>query len=161
LGLKLLPLEDCDSLDVAIDGADAVDSQGCLLKGFGAALTREKIVASMAKEFWILVDERKRKINLPLDRLPCEILPCAYAFILLEIKKKGMSAVLRMQEKEKSPLITDNGGWILDMDASQSSMDLPSLDLWLHSLPGLLETGLFLGFNIRLFDGSMKNQFLV
>jgi ribose 5-phosphate isomerase A len=168
LGLKVNELTTCDQLDIAVDGADAVDTEGNLLKGFGGALTREKIVASLAKELWILVDERKRKQHLPLDRIPCEILPCAKQLLMNLLKKRGFEGTLRTRSSSREPTnksnsdlwITDNGGWILDVDLKQEKTDLAKLDTWLHSLPGLIETGLFLGFNVRLFDGSPQNHLL-
>lgn len=160
LGLRLIPLESCSYVDIAIDGADAVDIDRNLLKGFGAALTREKIVASMAKEFWILIDERKQRLKLPLERIPCEILPSAYSYIISKLHQKEMTASLRKKSASEDPFISDNEAWIIDIDASGSSLGLKELDLLLHLLPGVIETGLFLGFNIRLFDGSLKNQYL-
>lgn len=169
LRLNVGDLSCCEDLDLAVDGADAVDTQGNLLKGFGAAMTREKIVASLAKELWILIDERKRKQHLPLNRIPCEILPSAKGFLLSILKKRGFEGTLRKKDSlqkhnepshEPNPWITDNGGWILDVDIKQEKIDLAELDNWLHSLPGIVETGLFLGFNIRVFEGNSKNHLL-
>jgi ribose 5-phosphate isomerase A len=155
LGLHVAELNSFESLDLAVDGADAVDAEGNLLKGFGGAMTREKIVASMAKELWILIDGRKRCQKLPLNRVPCEILPCACGLILATLKQRGFEAVLRKKDQEL--WITDNDGWILDVSITDENLNLRDLDLWLHTIPGIIETGLFIGFKIHLFDGQSSH----
>lgn len=116
--LILSDLERTPLLDIAIDGADEVDSQLNCIKGGGACQFQEKIVASCAKEFIIVADDRKNSEELGESwkrGVPIEVLPVAYRPVKLRIEEKvGGKAVLRMAENKAGPIVTDNGNFVLD-----------------------------------------------
>lgn len=151
--LKVTELSDCHHLDLTVDGADAVDEYLNLIKGFGGALTREKIAAKLAKEVWILIDASKRCISLPLNRIPCEIVPSSLSLVRLQLENHKMQAALRIGPQEEI-FVTDNGNWILDIDATECELEIHLLASFLKSLTGVLEHGLFLKMPVKLFDGS-------
>lgn len=150
LGLKISPLESCQGLDLSVDGADFTTRDRQLLKGFGGALTREKIAASLAKELWILVDESKLVDKIPLHRIPCEIIPPARGYVEKVLKEKKIKFSPRLKQ-DGSIFVTDNSAHILDLDASSWSGSLQELSHWLKAQVGILEHGLFLGYQIRVF----------
>lgn len=130
-----------DSIDVAIDGADEVDSNGNLIKGGGGSLLREKIVAFASDSFYVMVDESKLVKQLGKRAVPVEIVPFAANLTLKHIKYLGGEPVLR---KSKGQLfISDNGNVIADCHF-QEITDPAWLDVKLKMIPGVIETGLFL-----------------
>ena len=114
-GIPIRSLDDVDRVDVAIDGADEVDPAKTLIKGGGAAHTREKVVDSLASLFIVVVDESKL-----VDRLgstfavPLEVLPMAIAPVTRAVEKLGGKPDLRMGVKKDGPVITDQGNMGLD-----------------------------------------------
>jgi ribose 5-phosphate isomerase A len=129
------------TLDVAVDGADEVDPQLALLKGFGGALVREKVVAAAARRFIVLIGEEKLvKVLGARGRLPVEVVPFAAPFCTRRLTELGYPPVVR--EKDGRPFVTDNGNLILD--AAVRSITAPGrLDLMLLAIPGVVGTGLF------------------
>jgi ribose 5-phosphate isomerase A len=141
LGIPLIdePL----TLDVAVDGADEVDPRLDLVKGYGGALVREKIVAAAARRFIVLVGGEKLVPALGArGRLPVEIVPFALPFCRRRLTELGHPPTLRA--KDGAPLVTDNGNLILDA-AVTAIADPGALDATLRAIPGVVGTGLFVG----------------
>jgi ribose 5-phosphate isomerase A len=117
LGISVLDASLVDGLSIYIDGADEIDHGGYMIKGGGAALTREKIVASLAKSFICIADESKLVNTLGRFPLPVEIIPMAATQLMHRFEELGGSAKLRL--KGGAPLVTDNGQHILDVSGLQ------------------------------------------
>jgi ribose 5-phosphate isomerase A len=142
LGIPLVTLEDVPEIDVAVDGADEVDPEGRLIKGYGGALLREKIVATSASRVVILVGAEKCVPSLGTrGRLPIEVLPFALASVRRRLALLGVPGTPRM--RDAAWLTSDNANLLLDCVVGPLS-DPAGLDRALHAIPGLLETGLFL-----------------
>ncbi len=153
LGIPVRAMQDTACLDLAIDGADEVDPELNLIKGGGASHTREKIVASMAREFVVAVDESKLVGRLGSSfAIPIEILPSARTYALRAIRDLGGDPDLRMAARKDGPVVTDNGGLVLDVKFAQTS-DLRAVDQALHHIPGIIETGLFFGLASKVLVG--------
>ena len=157
-GIKVKDPQDCAELDLAIDGADEVDLELNAIKGGGAAHTREKIVAAMAKRFVIIVDESKLVPCLGTAfPVPVEIIPSALSFVTAQIKSWGGESKLRMGVKKDGPVVTDNGQFIIDVQFEPGT-DLRKIDAQLHHLPGVVETGLFYDLAKQVLVGSGKEM---
>ncbi len=142
LGIRVVSLADEPALDVAIDGADEVDPRLDLVKGYGGALLREKVVASAARRFVVLVGREKLVPTLGgRGKLPVEAIPFAAPLCRRRLEALGLPAVVR---GERTPETTDNGNWILDCRIGPID-DPAQLDHAIHAIPGVVETGLFLG----------------
>ena len=147
-------LDEHPQLNLAIDGADQIDTKLNLIKGMGGALTREKIVASAAKQFIIVADETKLTTKLGTKHpVPVEVLPFATATTTLEVEKLGGKAVLREAKGKTGPVVTDNGNFILDINFGPIN-NLKELDRQLKSIPGILETGLFINMADITYVGT-------
>ena len=141
LGIPLI--DEPVTLDVAVDGADEVDPLLDLVKGFGGALVREKIVAAAARRFIVLVGEEKLvKVLGVRGRLPVEVVPFAVPFVTRRLTELGYPPGLR--PKDGKPWVTDNGNLILDATV-KSIPDPAKLDRTLLDIPGVVGTGLFVG----------------
>jgi ribose 5-phosphate isomerase A len=153
-GIPIRDTQDCAGLDLAIDGADEVDPELNVIKGGGAAQTREKIVAAMAKQFVVIVDESKLvpKLNHAFP-IPIEIIPSALTFVEKEIKQLGGEMMLRMGVRKDGPVVTDNGQFIVDVQFRPDS-DLKMINCQLHQTPGVVETGLFYDMTAMVLVGS-------
>jgi ribose 5-phosphate isomerase A len=144
LAIPLATLDDYPELDLAIDGADQVDGRLRLIKGRGAALTREKCVAAAAEELVIVVDEAKIATVLTAP-VPVEVIPFALRPVALGIQALGGDSVLREGIRKDGPVITDNGNFVLD--CTFGSIDDPDrLEGLLSLMPGVLSCGLFCAF---------------
>ena len=144
LAIPLTTLDDYPEPDMAIDGADQVDDRLRLIKGRGAALTREKVVAAASRELVIVADETKlvTTLNAPV---PVEVIPFALQPVILGIQSIGGEPVVRVGVRKDGPVITDNGNLILD--CSFGSLASPEETEGLLSLmPGVLSCGLFCEF---------------
>jgi ribose 5-phosphate isomerase A len=139
-GLIVTDLFQVDEPDICIDGADQVDGDFNLIKGGGAALTREKIVASASRKFYVMVDSSKivEKLSMPV---PVEILPFAFGYVKKRIAELGGRCTLREGTGKLLPVISDNGNFIADCSFDSIDADLASE---LSSIPGLIEHGIFL-----------------
>mgnify|MGYP002628649044 FL=1 len=140
LGIQVFDANDVPELSVYIDGADEIDHQGYMVKGGGAALTREKIVAATARQFVCIADASKLVQTLGAFPLPVEVIPMASAKIIRQFAAMGAQACLRL--KEGRTLVTDNGQHILDVTGLKISNPLDfesSVNQW----PGVVTVGVF------------------
>ncbi len=140
LGIPVFDANEVSSLAVYIDGADEIDHAGYMVKGGGAALTREKIVASLSMKFVCIADETKLVKTLGAFPLPIEVIPMAAQRIASLFAAQGGSAKLRM--KDGTPLITDNGQHILDVTGLQISSPL-AFESEVNQWPGVITVGVF------------------
>ncbi len=154
-GIPLVTLNDLERLDLVFDGADEVDADLNLIKGRGAAQTREKVVASLADRFVVLVDPSKLVAQLGTRMpLPVEILPMALAPISRALKALGAVPELRMGVRKDGPVVTDQGFWILD--ARFDRIEHPQqLGQTIRNIPGVLEHGLFIGMATDVLVGEI------
>lgn len=136
-GIEVLELNDCGTLPLYVDGADECDPAKCLIKGGGAALAREKVIAQASERFVCLVDPSKRVPVLGRFPLPVEVIPMARSLVARELVARcGGQPVWR------EGVTTDNGNWILDVHGL--SIDDPvGLERELEQIPGVVCTGLF------------------
>jgi ribose 5-phosphate isomerase A len=140
VGVAVLEAADVAELSVYIDGADEIDAQGYMVKGGGAALTREKIVAAMSRRFVCIADESKLVSVLGAFPLPVEVIPMAAARLVRQFAALGGLAKLRV--KEGVPLVTDNGQHILDVTGLKISDPL-AFESEVNQWPGVVTVGVF------------------
>ncbi|MEM1193843.1 MAG: ribose-5-phosphate isomerase RpiA [Pseudomonadota bacterium] len=146
-GIDLVTPNETTQIDLAIDGADEVNPQGALIKGGGAALLREKIIADAALKFVVIADASKLVTTLGAFALPVEIEPFGWALSVQAVRKTladlGFSgANVSLRGDERGILHTDGGHYILDCTLGR--IEAPaSLDTKLKAIPGVIETGLF------------------
>jgi ribose 5-phosphate isomerase A len=157
-GLTIVSPNDVSQIDLVLDGADQVETQTLdLIKGGGAALTREKIVDCAAKKLIIVVDERKTAPRLGSGQaVPVEVIPFAHRLVTRRLAELGGTPELR-RRKGLSPVITDNGNFVIDVDFGRIK-DAHTLDRQLKSIPGLVETGLFLDLTDRVYIGLKSGK---
>ncbi|MEP0911758.1 ribose-5-phosphate isomerase RpiA [Leptolyngbya sp. GB1-A1] len=155
-GIPLTTLDEVDRIDIAIDGADEVDPQKNLIKGGGAAHTREKIVDGLAEQFIVVVDSSKLVDRLGAFPLPIEVLPMAMTPVMKAIEKLGGQPEIRMAVKKDGPVITDQGNLIIDVKFG--TIDNPAeLEKTLNNIPGVLDNGLFVGVADIVLVGELKD----
>lgn len=156
-GIPLTTLDEVDHIDIAIDGADEVDPQMNLIKGGGAAHTREKVVDGLAERFVVVVDSSKLSDKLgTLFALPVEVLPMAVAPVTRALEKLGGTVELRMGVNKDGPVITDQGNMVLDVKFS--GIDNPAeMEKTINNIPGVLENGLFVGLASEVLVGNVKD----
>jgi len=153
-GVPLTTLNEHPQLDLAIDGADQVDRELNLIKGGGGALTREKIVASAARQFVIVADETKLVERLGTNHtIPVEVLPFAVPTVMVKLRELKGKPVLREGGGKVGPLVTDNGNFVVDVDFGPVD-DVKELHLQLKLIPGVIETGLFVGMADAIYLGK-------
>jgi ribose 5-phosphate isomerase A len=143
LGIPVITLDDCQEIDVTVDGADEVDPQLRLIKGGGGALLREKIVASVTKQMVVVADASKQVERLGKFPLPVEVIRFAQAVIAKRIGALGAEVKLRMTS-EGTPFVTDENNHILDCRFGEIR-DADALARTLSDMPGIVEHGLFIG----------------
>ena len=141
LGLNIKELEEIDHIDLAVDGVDEIDKNFNAIKGGGAALFREKIVADIAKEVIWIYDESKDVEKLGKFNLPVEILPFGYSHTVRKLTEAGLNPVIR--KKDGEILITDNHNYIADLHLGYG-FDIEEVKEKLASIVGVVEHGLFL-----------------
>jgi ribose 5-phosphate isomerase A len=142
-GVPVRTLDDVEGIDIAIDGADEVDPLKNLIKGGGAAHTREKVIATAAKRFVVVVDDSKLVSRLgERAPVPVEVIPMALAPVLRSLCAIGGSPELRMGVRKDGPVVSDEGNLIVDVRFERID-DPASLEARLNAIPGILENGLF------------------
>ena len=144
-GLIVRTLDDVDHIDIAIDGADEVDPGKNLIKGGGAAHTREKVIDYLAELFVVVVDESKLVQRLgETFPIPVEVIPMAISPVLRGLEWLGGKPVVRLAEKKDGPVISDQGNFIVDVHFDQIE-DSAALETALNNIPGVVENGIFTG----------------
>lgn len=139
-GVPVFDLNEIDQIPVYIDGADEIDHSGAMIKGGGGALTREKIVASVAEKFICIADQSKLVDVLGKYPLPVEVIPMATSSVTRALRDLGADPVVRM--RDGAPYMTDNQGYILDLNGLQIN-DPKALEQQINQLPGVVSVGLF------------------
>ena len=156
-GIPLTTLDAVDHIDIAIDGADEVDPQKNLIKGGGAAHTREKIVDYLAEQFIVVVDSSKIVERLGSSfPVPVEVIPMAIAPVMRAIEKLGGKPELRMGVKKAGPVITDQGNMVIDVKFDTID-DPANLEKTLNNIPGVLENGIFVGVTDLVLVGEVQD----
>ncbi|MDE0792375.1 MAG: ribose-5-phosphate isomerase RpiA [SAR324 cluster bacterium] len=152
-GIPLIDFSETMYIDLTIDGADEIDADLNMIKGGGAALLREKIVASASREEIIIVSSEKFVHQLGSFPLPVEVIPFGWQVIFNQLETLGGSPDLRL--KQGQPLRTDQGNYIIDCRFSQI-IDAVQLEQLLNMIPGVVENGLFTGLCSRMImaDGD-------
>ena len=157
VGISLVGLDAGMPLALTVDGADEVDPNLDLIKGYGRALVREKIVAAASNRLVILVGQDKLVARLgSRGRLPIEVVPFAVPLMQSRLRSLGLEGV--PYEKDGKPFLSDNGNVILDAILGPIA-DAPALDSALRAIPGVVGTGLFLGMADLVLVGDAKNGF--
>jgi ribose 5-phosphate isomerase A len=141
-GIEVFDLNDVSEMAVYIDGADEIDNSGAMIKGGGAALTREKIVASVAKQFVCIADGSKLVDVMGKFPLPVEVIPMARASVARELAKLGGTPKLRLKPGTDEAFVTDNGGYLLDV-AGLSITEPKALEEKINQIVGVIAVGLF------------------
>jgi ribose 5-phosphate isomerase A len=155
-GIPLTTLDAVDRIDIAIDGADEVDPNKNLIKGGGAAHTREKVVDSLADLFIVVVDGGKLVNQLGSTfLLPVEVIPMAVTPVMRSLEKLGGKPELRMGVKKAGPVVTDQGNLVIDVKFDRID-DPADLEKTINNLPGVLENGLFVGVADVILVGEIK-----
>ena len=160
VGVPIVPVDRVGSLDLAVDGADEVDGAFRLIKGGGAALLREKIIAGAAKHFVVIADESKLVERLGAFPLPVEVTPFGFTLTAQRIYSalkahgcQGTDATLR--ERDGKPVVTDGGNYVIDCKC-QVIPDAEGLADALKRITGVVEHGLFLGMARTVVVGREK-----
>ena len=159
--IPLSTLDITPVLDLAFDGADEVDPHLVVIKGRGAAQTREKIVAAAAKRFVVLVDESKMVERLGTKMpLPVEIVPMVAAPVMNVLRSLGAQPEIRMGMRKDGPVVSDQGLWIIDAMFDEIT-DPEHVNRVLLNTPGVLDHGLFIGMATDVLigksDGSVQH----
>ena len=155
-GIPTTTLDEHPRLDLTIDGADQIDKELNLIKGMGGALTREKIVASAAKQFIIVADETKLTQRLGTNQpVPVEVLPFAVSAVMQRMREMGGKPTLREGKAKIGPAVTDNGNFIVDVDFGPIKAP-KELSSQLKMIPGAIETGLFVEMAHVVYVGKLK-----
>jgi ribose 5-phosphate isomerase A len=141
-GIAVFDLNDVTSIAVYIDGADEITASGAMIKGGGAALTREKIVASVSQRFVCIADGSKLVEVMGKFPLPVEVLPMARSAVMRKMSALGGQPKLRTKPGSDQAFITDNGGEIIDV-AGMAILDPVALEQAINQVPGVVAVGLF------------------
>jgi len=153
LGIPLATLDEVEAIDLTIDGADEIDGRFDMVKGGGGALLREKVVASISREEAIVVGASKVVARLGATfPLPVEVVPFARSTVARALARLGCEPALRSSSGRT--YVTDNGNWILDCRFAGGIADVPSTEKRIAAIPGVVESGLFVGLAHVLFVGK-------
>ncbi|MFN5775932.1 MAG: ribose-5-phosphate isomerase RpiA [Burkholderiaceae bacterium] len=139
-GITVFEAQEVDTLSVYIDGADEIDGHGYMIKGGGAALTREKIVAAQSRQFICIADESTLVKTLGAFPLPVEVIPMASARIIRQFAALGGTAQVRL--KEGQPVVTDNGQHLVDVKGLHITDPL-RFETEVSQWPGVVTVGVF------------------
>ncbi len=158
LGIPLKSLSSVSKIDLAIDGADEVDPSFHLIKGGGACHVQEKLVATLASKFVVVVDSTKivERLNIGF-KLPVEVLPNAWQLVCRELNQLGGSSELRMAKEKAGPVITDQGNMVLDVTFKQGILEPKKLETRINNIPGVLENGLFVDLTDEVLVGEIND----
>ena len=150
--IPITSLEEHD-IDLAVDGADEVDTNFNLIKGGGAAHTKEKIVDYAAENFYVIVDESKYVDEIGGFPVPVEVIPEASRTVIKTLEDMGANPIIRLAERKDGPVITDNGNFIID--AKFNKIESPEhLEIDLNSIPGVVENGIFSNMVDKVIIGT-------
>ena len=141
-GIPVFDLNEVPAIAVYIDGADEITASGAMIKGGGAALTREKIVASVARQFVCIADGSKLVDVMGKFPLPVEVLPMARNAVMRQLAALGGQPKLRLKAGSEQAFITDNGGEIIDV-AGLRITDPVALEAQINQIVGVIAVGLF------------------
>jgi len=159
LGLQLVAIEHLTQLDLYVDGADEVAPDNTLLKGQGADLVKEKLLARASDQFIVLVDQSKMVKRIGANFLiPVEVMPFAWQLVKQSLKEYGGHGALRQNSNGNGLAVTSYGSLVLDM-AFEPKLDCVELDAILNATPGVVEHGIFHGLASHVFlaeKGSIK-----
>jgi ribose 5-phosphate isomerase A len=155
-GMDLIGIEDRDSIDIAIDGADEVSPSLDLIKGLGGALLREKKVERKAKELIIIVDKTKIVERLGVGPLPVEVGTENHDLVAKEIEKQGCQAKLRTEESG-DVFVTDNKNYIYHCHFPEGIKNPEEMDARLLNIDGVKDTGLFVNMATKVIIGKEKS----
>lgn len=150
-GIPILDINAIDKFDLAIDGADEIDPKRQMIKGGGGALLREKIIASMADEMVVIIDETKLVDTLGTFGLPVEILPFGYKHTLSKLESLGYAVSLRENK-------SDNQNYLADLSYPKLFDNPQEHDTKIRAVPGIVETGFFLNMAGRVLIGDCEGQ---
>ena len=152
-GFEVMELNDAGPLSIYVDGADEITRELAMIKGGGAALTREKIVAAASEKFICIADESKRVNVLGKFPLPIEVIPMARSYVARELVKLNGHPEWRMREGKA--VVTDNGNWILDVHGMTIANPV-ELETTINQLAGVVANGLFArrGADVLLLAGA-------
>ena len=150
-GIPLIDFETSPSIDLCIDGADEIDSELNMIKGGGGALLREKIVASSAKRYLIIIDSSKQVETLGTFPLPVEVIP--FGWQVVSRKLKDMDASPELRKSGPQTFVTDEGNYILDCRLN-SILEVEQLETELNRIPGVVENGLFVAMCDQMIMGK-------
>lgn len=158
LNIPLLSLNAVDRIDLAIDGADEVDPCFQLIKGGGACHVQEKLVASRADRFVVVVDSTKLVDRLNQGfLLPVEVLPGAWRQVKQCLAEMSGNAELRMAKQKAGPVVTDQGNLILDLSMGEGIENPKELESLINNIPGVLENGLFVDLADQVLVGEIND----
>jgi len=152
LGINLSDLNTIEKLQLTIDGADEIDPKGNLIKGGGGALLQEKIVAGASEELVVIADSSKLVRQLGKFPLPIEVIPFGFKQVQRKIINSGFCKKVTLRKKDDEIFVTDHDHYILDCEC-EKIVDPLVLNTYLHSIPGVVETGLFINMANRAVIG--------
>lgn len=150
--IPITSLEEHD-IELAVDGADEVDPEFNLIKGGGAAHTKEKIVDYAARRFYVIVDDSKYVEKLGNFPVPVETIPESSRVVMKALKDMRANPTIRMAERKDGPVITDNGNFIIDAKFDEI-LSPPHLEVDLNSIPGVVENGIFSNIVDKVIIGT-------
>lgn len=160
-----IPLTNLDLdpiLELTVDGADEVDKNLNLTKGGGGALFQEKVVASASKKLLIIVDESKLVDNLATRfEIPVEVLPFSLGVVKRKISEMGILPKIREAQRKMGPVVTDNGNFLLDLKFSEPITNPTKVAIDLKMIPGIVETGLFIGMTDEVHVGTEEGSYIL
>ena len=142
VGIPLVELSECDALDIVIDGADEFDSNFNLIKGGGAALLREKIVAQESRSMVVVADERKMVDTLGAFPLPIEITPFSHQATIRQLTRL-LDCRVNCRMAGDNPVVTDNGNYIADAHCGPNLKEPEYLEIDILKIAGVVQVGLF------------------
>lgn len=161
LGLRCVPIDSVDAIDVTFDGADEIDEKKRLIKGAGGALLREKILAHSSGELVVMVDENKLVKQLGKAKLPLEVTPFGHRFTKANLLALGASKIELRLNGNGTPFVTDNHNFIYDFYSTTPFSEPEKEDEQIRKIPGIIETGFFFDLTGRVIVGKSDGTVLV